>query len=114
MTVKQWVTFLNTVDPMGRNRHHLYSSTESPSAWPKFGQIDFSTGARTGRHYSVGSPEWADKPYGFANFLRAARFVNSLYNGTPPLQDAPAAKAASATSPTGCGSRRRPSGGCTT
>ena len=26
-------------------------------------------------------PEWADKPYGFANFLRSARFVNSLYNG---------------------------------
>ena len=29
----------------------------------------------------MASPEWADKPYGFANFLRAARFVNSLYNG---------------------------------
>ncbi len=25
--------------------------------------------------------EWADKPYGFANFLRSARFANSLYNG---------------------------------
>ena len=36
---------------------------------------------RAGRHYSVASPEWADKPYGFANFLRAARFANSLYNG---------------------------------
>ena len=32
-------------------------------------------------------PEWADKPYGFANFLRAARFVNSLYNGTPALEE---------------------------
>jgi hypothetical protein len=81
VTVKQWVAFLNTVDPMGRNRRHLYSSTESPTAWPRFGQIGFSTSARRGRHYSVGSPEWADKPYGFANFLRAARFVNSLYNG---------------------------------
>ena len=79
--MKQWVAFLNTVDPMGRNRHHLYSSTESPSAWPRFGQIGFSTGAHIGRHYSVGSPEWANKPYGFANFPRAARFVNSLYNG---------------------------------
>lgn len=81
VTVRQWVAFLNTVDPMGRNRHHLYSSTESPSAWPRFGQIGFSTNARPGRHYSVGSPEWANKPYGFANFPRAARFVNSLYNG---------------------------------
>lgn len=81
VTVKQWVAFLNTVDPLGRNRHRLYSSTESPSAWPRFGQIGFSTKARPGRHYSVGSPEWANKPYGFANFPRVARFTNSLYNG---------------------------------
>lgn len=81
VTVTQWVAFLNTVDPAGRNRHRLYSPSESSSAWPKYGQIDFSSGAPRGRHYSVASPEWADKPYGFANFLRAARFVNSLYNG---------------------------------
>jgi hypothetical protein len=81
VTVTQWVTFLNTVDPAGRNKHRLYSADESASAWPKYGQIDFSAGAATGHHYSVASPEWADKPYGFANFLRSARFVNSLYNG---------------------------------
>jgi hypothetical protein len=81
VTVKQWVAFLNTADPAGRNRRHLYSATESSSAWPRFGQIDFSAGAAKGRHYTVASPEWADKPYGFANFPRAARFVNSLYNG---------------------------------
>lgn len=82
VTVSQWVDFLNTVDPAGRNKHRLYSSTESSSAWPRFGQIDFSSSAGKGRHYSVASPEWAAKPYGFANFLRTARFVNSLYNGT--------------------------------
>jgi hypothetical protein len=81
VTVKQWVGFLNTVDPNGRNRRHLYSTTESPSAWPRFGQIGFSASARRGRHYSVASQEWIDKPYAFANFPRAARFVNSLYNG---------------------------------
>ena len=81
VTVTQWVAFLNTVDPAGRNRHRLYSADESSSAWPKYGQIDFSSSASAGRHYSVASPEWADKPYGFANFLRSARFVNSLYNG---------------------------------
>jgi hypothetical protein len=32
-------------------------------------------------HYKVAYPEWADKPYGFATFLRAARFVNSVTNG---------------------------------
>lgn len=81
VTVAQWVAFLNTVDPRGGNRHRLYSRDESSSAWPRFGQVDFAARAGRGRHYSVASPEWADKPYGFANFLRAARFVNSVYNG---------------------------------
>jgi len=81
VTVKQWVAFLNTVDPAGNNRQKLYSSTESSSSWPRFGQIDFSASARAGRHYTLAAPEWADKPYGFANFLRTARFANSLYNG---------------------------------
>ncbi len=81
VTVDQWVAFLNTVDPAGANRHKLYSSSESSSAWPKFGQVNFSAAAAKGRHYTVASPEWADKPYGFANFLRSARFANSLYNG---------------------------------
>jgi len=81
VTVAQWVAFLNTVDPAGRNKHKLYSSDESSTAWPKYGQIDFAASVGKGRHYSVASPEWADKPYGFANFLRSARFVNSLYNG---------------------------------
>ena len=68
--------------PGGRDRHDLYDATESSSAWPKYGQINESgrrpAGASTTRS---AYPEWADKPYGFANFLRAARFVNSLYNG---------------------------------
>ena len=81
VTVQQWVAFLNTVDPNGRSRRGLYDETESSSAWPKYGQINFSARARHGRHYSVSYPEWANKPYGFATFLRAARFVNSLYNG---------------------------------
>jgi len=81
VTVDQWVDFLNTVDPSGRDPHHLYAESESSSAWPKYGQIDFSSALGRGRHYMVASPEWADKPYGFANFLRVARFTNSLYNG---------------------------------
>lgn len=81
VTVAQWVAFLNTVDPTGADRHKLYSPDESSIGWPKYGQIDFAASVGRGRHYSVASPEWADKPYGFANFLRSARFVNSLYNG---------------------------------
>ena len=81
VTVGQYVAFLNTVDPKGTNRRKLWSSDESSASWPRYGQIDFSAGARRGRHYEVASPEWANKPYGFANFLRSARFANSLYNG---------------------------------
>lgn len=81
VTVGQWVAFLNTVDPTGRDRHHLYASSESGSAWPRYGQIDAAARAARGRHYSVAYPQWTDKPYGFANFLRAARFANSLDNG---------------------------------
>jgi hypothetical protein len=81
VTVSQYVAFLNTVDPKGANRHKLWSSDESGGAWPRFGQIDFAASVGNGRHYSVAAPEWADKPYGFANFLRSARFANSLYNG---------------------------------
>jgi hypothetical protein len=81
ITVRQWVAFLNTVDPAGTDRHDLYDPTESSSAWPKYGQINKSARTRNGHHYSVAYPAWADKPYGFANFLRAARFVNSLFNG---------------------------------
>jgi hypothetical protein len=80
-TVKQWVGFLNTVDPTGTDRLDLYDATESSSAWPKYGSINETSRAGAGHHYSVAYPAWADKPYGFANFLRAARFVNSLYNG---------------------------------
>jgi formylglycine-generating enzyme required for sulfatase activity len=81
VTVRQWVAFLNTANPTGRDPHRLYSAHESSSAWPKYGQINFRSRAGRGDHYSVASPAWADKPYGFANFLRVARFDNSLYNG---------------------------------
>lgn len=81
ITVQQWVAFLNTADPTGRDPHPLYNATESGTAWPKYGQIDFDSRARPGAHYTLAYPQWADKPYGFATFLRAARFVNALYNG---------------------------------
>ncbi len=110
----QYVAFLNTVDPEGSNRHNLYSTNESSTEWPKYGQIDFAASVGPGRHYSVASPEWADKPYGFANFLRSARFANSLYNGQAALQAAPAPVAVFTTSPTGFAFRGRPSRGCTT
>lgn len=81
VTVGEWVGFLNTVDPLGRNQYKLWSKGESGKAWPRFGQIDYTPNAVPGDHYSAAAPEWEDKPYGFANFLRAARFANSVDNG---------------------------------
>jgi hypothetical protein len=81
VTVEQYVAFLNTVDPFGRNQLELYSADESGAAWPRFGQIDYSALATAGKHYTAAAPEWNDKPYGFADFLRAARFDNAVANG---------------------------------
>jgi hypothetical protein len=81
VTVEQYVAFLNTVDPFGRNQLDLYSPDESGAAWPKYGQIDYSALSGPGRHYTAAAPEWNDKPYGFADFLRAARFDNAVANG---------------------------------
>ena len=81
-TVSQYVTFLNTVDPRGRNALQLYFDDMSPTNWPKYGSVTYSSNAAIGQHYSVAYPEWADKPFNFADFSRAARFANSLTNGT--------------------------------
>ena len=82
VTVSQYVTFLNTADPRGRNTLQLYFDDMSPTAWPQYGSVRYTPGAGLGQHYSVAYPEWADKPFNFANFSRAARFANSLTNGT--------------------------------
>jgi hypothetical protein len=81
VTVEQYVAFLNTVDPFGRNALNLFTQNESGPAWPKYGQINYSALARAGKHYTAAAPEWNDKPYGFADFLRAARFDNAVANG---------------------------------
>jgi hypothetical protein len=81
VTVSQYVTFLNTVDPRGRNTLQLYFDDMSPTTWPQSGPVSYTSGAGVGQHYSVAYPEWADKPFNFANFSRAARFANSLTNG---------------------------------
>jgi hypothetical protein len=81
VTVSEYVAFLNTVDSRGKNLHELYIDNMSPKVWPQYGSISYSSGASRGEHYSVAYPEWADKPFNFGNFRRAARFVNSLNNG---------------------------------
>ncbi len=81
LTVAQWVKFLNTVDPAGRNRHRLWDAAQSSRVWPKYGSINRNKRAPRGQRYYVASPQWADKPYNVADFTRAARLANSLDNG---------------------------------
>ena len=83
VTVEQYVAFLNTADPTGRDRHKLYSENESSIGLAQVRADQLRARADRGHHYSVAYPEWADKPYGFANFLRAARFANSAHQRTP-------------------------------
>ena len=82
MTVAQWVAFLNTVDPKGSDAASplrlLGELVVLASVRPG---IDFSSAAASGRHYTVAYAQWAAKPYGFATFLRAAQFANSLTSG---------------------------------
>ena len=81
VTVSQYVTFLNTVDPRGKNLHELYNDDMSPTVWPEYGSVRYMSSAPAGQHYSVAYPEWADKPFNWGDFRRDARFVNSLTNG---------------------------------
>ncbi|NQU36578.1 MAG: hypothetical protein HQ526_03160 [Actinobacteria bacterium] len=81
LTVAQWVTFLNTVDPRGRNRHRLWDAAQSSRVWPKYGSVNRNNRAPKGQRYYVASPEWANKPYNVADFTRAARLANSIDNG---------------------------------
>lgn len=81
LTVSDWVTFLNTVDPRGRNRHRLWDAAQSSRVWPKYGSVNRNMRAPRGQHYYVASSEWADKPYNVADFTRAARLANALDNG---------------------------------
>jgi len=81
ITVSQYVTFLKTVDPRGRNAFQLYFDDMSPTVWPQYGSIRYTPEAAAGAHYSVAYPGWANKPFNFGDFSRAARFANSLTNG---------------------------------
>ncbi|MFZ1362169.1 MAG: NHL repeat-containing protein [Candidatus Nanopelagicales bacterium] len=81
LTVAQWVTFLNTVDPMGHNRHRLWDAAQSSRVWPKYGSVNRNIRAPKGQRYYVASPEWANKPYNVADFTRAARLSNAIDNG---------------------------------
>lgn len=82
LTTAQYVTFLNTVDPLGHNKHHLWDIAQSSRVWPKYGSINKNMRSPRGQRYYVASPAWANKPYNQGDFSRGARLANALQNGT--------------------------------
>lgn len=69
VTVSQQVAFLNTVDPFGANRHHLWGAAESSTVWPLYGSVNRTKRAKPGHRYSVAASVWANKPYKMTDFL---------------------------------------------
>jgi hypothetical protein len=57
VTVSQYVTYLNAVDPHGKDPHDLHNDDMSPAVWPQCGSSSYSSSAGTGEHYSVAYPE---------------------------------------------------------
>lgn len=81
ITVEQYVTFLNVVDPTGTNLQQLWDPLMDPLVNPYRGQIKRDLSQSAGQRYSLAAPSWRNKPIGFIDFFRAARFINSIYNG---------------------------------
>jgi hypothetical protein len=88
ITAKQYVSFLNAVDPDGSNDKMpwtgitLYSNRFSPIENPYQGQIIQLKHAKTGEHYALANESWANKPMMWANMFQYLYYVNSLENGT--------------------------------
>ena len=113
VTVEQYVAFLNTVDPFGRNQWASTRTNESGAAWPRFGR---STTPRWRGPVSTTPPRRRNG---------TTSPTASPTSSAPPASTTPSptarcsrsrapAPTASTTSPTRCGSPGAPRPGCTT
>ena len=114
VTVAQYVAFLNTADPRAATGTSSTAPPRARSEWPKYGQIDFSAGA-------ADRPPLHGRLAGMGRQALRLRQLPALGSLRQLALQRPAALQAGqrrrrlpATSPTGCGSRARPSRGCTT
>ena len=88
ITAKQYVSFLNAVDPSGSNKTlpwtgiNLYTSKFSPIINPYQGQIVQVEHAPEGEHYALADARWSNKPIMWANMFQYLYFINALSNGT--------------------------------
>ena len=98
ITAKQYVSFLNAVDPDGSNDQlpwtgiTLYDNRFSPIENPYQGQIIQLEHANNGKHYALADESWADKPMMWANMFQYLYFVNALSNGEVVAEQSSRAK----------------------
>lgn len=88
LTVSQYVTFLNKVDPDGANPVQPFTGVQlwsedrmSPVKNPLTGQINRLHNAASGEHYQLAAEFWRNKPLAGVSAVQLAYFANSLYNG---------------------------------
>ena len=98
ITAKQYVSFLNAVDPDGSNDQlpwtgvTLYDDLFSPIENPYQGQIFQLEHANKGEHYALADQSWANKPMMWANMFQYLYFVNALSNGEVVAEQSKQAK----------------------
>jgi len=98
ITAKQYVSFLNAVDPKGSNPQlawtgiTLYDNRFSPIENPYQGQIIQLEHAQKGKHYALADQSWANKPMMWANMFQYLYFVNALSNGEVVAEQSQRAK----------------------
>lgn len=86
VTVAQYVTFLNTVDPQGRGRHDLYFDNMSPDVWAKYGSVRRLTGADVarGRNVAPGSSTMSPSPLLNASGAQVMGSMATLWRARAP------------------------------
>ncbi len=98
VTAKQYVSFLNAVDPDGSNDQlpwtgvTLYDNRFSPIENPYQGQVIQLEHAKKGQYYALADESWADKPMMWANMFQYLYFVNALSNGKVVAEQSKQAK----------------------
>ncbi|MCA9136822.1 MAG: SUMF1/EgtB/PvdO family nonheme iron enzyme, partial [Planctomycetales bacterium] len=78
-TNREYVEFLNAVDPAGINARQLYNPLMKSDARGGISKTSL-TGVRAGTHYSV-KTGMAEMPVNFVSLYDAMRFANWVYNG---------------------------------
>jgi len=78
VTIGQYTTFLNAVDPGGTNPYSLYNPSMGTDL--NIAGISFTSGAASGSKYAVMSGS-GNRPITYVSWFDAARFANWMQNG---------------------------------